>query len=96
LQSPTSSSGSAGSAVLVIEVAGDSLRLDRGSKAALYARAGIPEYWIVNLAESTVEILRQPDTSVGAYRSRVVAARDDLLTAIAVPGLSFEAAALFR
>jgi Uma2 family endonuclease len=32
-------------ALLVVEVAGDSLRLDRESKATLYARAGIPEYW---------------------------------------------------
>jgi Uma2 family endonuclease len=36
-----------GTAVLVIEVAGDSLRKDRRVKAALYARFGIPEYRIV-------------------------------------------------
>jgi Uma2 family endonuclease len=31
-----------------------SLRKDRGFKAALYARFGIPEYWIVNVQECTV------------------------------------------
>jgi Uma2 family endonuclease len=37
-------------ALLVIEVADASLKQDRLSKAAIYAAAGIPEYWIVNLA----------------------------------------------
>ena len=41
-------------AVLVIEVAGDSLRRDRRVKAAVYARAGIPEYWVVNLEARAV------------------------------------------
>jgi Uma2 family endonuclease len=57
-----------GSAVLVVEVAGDSLRLDRRTKAGMYARNGIPEYWIVNLAEAVVEIHADPDPS-GLYRS---------------------------
>jgi len=37
-----------------------SLWLSTGGKAVLYARAGIPEYWIVNLAESTVEVRASP------------------------------------
>ncbi len=36
-------------ALLVVEVADSSLAQDRITKAAMYAAAGIPEYWIVNL-----------------------------------------------
>ena len=48
------------SAVLVVEVADTSLRIDRTTKAALYAHAGVPDYWIVNLADRVLEIHRDP------------------------------------
>ena len=48
------------SAALVVEVAESSLAFDRREKALLYARAGIPEYWIVNLADRIVEVHRDP------------------------------------
>jgi len=83
-------------ALLVVEVAGDSLPLDRQAKAALYARAGIPEYWIVNLAETTVEAHRDPDTATGAYRARVVISSEDAVVATSVPGLRVDVADLFR
>jgi Uma2 family endonuclease len=83
-------------ALLVIEVAGDSLRLDRQSKASVYARAGIPEYWIVNVAESTVEVHRQPDTAAGSYRARTIVASGGTLVVTSVPGLRVDVAALFR
>ena len=47
-------------AALIVEVAGSSLGIDRGYKATLYARAGIADYWIVNLVARTVEVHRQP------------------------------------
>jgi Uma2 family endonuclease len=47
-------------AMLVIEVADTTLRFDRGTKAALYARANIAEYWIVNLVDMCVEVHREP------------------------------------
>jgi Uma2 family endonuclease len=83
-------------ALLVVEVAGDSLRLDRQTKAALYARAGIPEYWIVNLAESTVEVHRDPDPETGAYREKAVVSSEGTLAATSVPGLRVDVADLFR
>jgi len=46
---------------LVVEVAESSLSYDRGRKARLYAEADVPEYWIVNLVERTVEVHRQPN-----------------------------------
>jgi Uma2 family endonuclease len=84
------------SALLVVEVAGDSLRLDRESKAALYARAGIPEYWIVNLADSVVEVLLGPDPPSGVYRSRTVVASGEKLVARTVGDLTIDVAHLFR
>lgn len=45
---------------LVIEVADSSLPRDRGLKARVYARAGLPVYWIVNLIDRTVEIHTEP------------------------------------
>lgn len=48
---------------LVIEVADSSLSRDRGLKKRIYARAGIPVYWIVNLAERKIEVYSEPSGS---------------------------------
>lgn len=48
------------SAVMVVEVADTSLGKDRSVKKALYARHGIPEYWILNLNDEALEIYRDP------------------------------------
>jgi Uma2 family endonuclease len=45
---------------LVVEVSESSLVDDRGAKAALYARAGVAEYWIVNLVGRSLEVRREP------------------------------------
>ncbi|MGH7337972.1 MAG: Uma2 family endonuclease, partial [Myxococcota bacterium] len=45
-------------ALLVVEVADASLQQDRITKAAIYAAAGIPDYWIVNLRNGVVEVMR--------------------------------------
>ena len=47
--------------LLVIEVAETSLAYDRGKKAALYAEAGIPEYWVADTDGEAVEVNREPD-----------------------------------
>jgi Uma2 family endonuclease len=52
-------------AFLIIEVADSSLKLDREEKAELYARAGVPEYWIVNLAGRIIE--RHSEPTSGTY-----------------------------
>lgn len=46
--------------VVLVEVAESSLGFDRGHKGSLYARAGVADYWIVNLVDETLEIYRQP------------------------------------
>ncbi len=45
---------------LTIEVADSSLDFDRQHKGSLYARAGIADYWIVNLVDRTLEVYRDP------------------------------------
>ena len=45
---------------LVVEVAESSLALDREHKGSLYARAGVADYWILNLVERILEVYREP------------------------------------
>ena len=47
-------------ASLVVEVSDSTLRFDQTRKLVVYAAAGIPEYWIVNLIENTIEVYRDP------------------------------------
>jgi Uma2 family endonuclease len=46
--------------VLIVEVAQSGLRRARGRKAAVYARARIADYWIVNLNDRVLEVHREP------------------------------------
>lgn len=55
-------------ALLVVEVSDSTLPLDRDRKRAIYARAGISEYWIVNLADRCLEVYRDPAPG-GSYLS---------------------------
>jgi Uma2 family endonuclease len=48
--------------LLVVEVSLSSLLADRTTKAGLYARSGIPEFWIVNLRDREVEVYREPSS----------------------------------
>jgi len=48
---------------LLVEVAESSLAQDRRTKAALYARAGIEDYWILNLVDRALEVCRDPITA---------------------------------
>lgn len=50
----------ASAVALVVEVADDSLVRDRATKGSIYARARIPTYWIVNLADRCVEVYTDP------------------------------------
>jgi Uma2 family endonuclease len=81
-------------ALLVIEVADSSLKQDRLSKAAIYAAAGIPEYWIVNLVDEVVEVMRQPDREAARYRDVRAAARGERLELAALPGAALDASEL--
>ena len=45
---------------LVVEVADSSVTRDRETKGPMYARAGIPVYWVVNVADKVVEVFTEP------------------------------------
>jgi len=73
-------------AFLLVEVAQMSLRRDRLIKAALYARQGVPEYWLVNLIEQQVEVHREP-TPAG-YRHVTRHERGEVLQLLAFPDVT--------
>ncbi len=54
-------------ALLVVEVADATLEFDRTRKGSLYARAGVQDYWIVNLVDRCIEVYRDPGPE--SYRS---------------------------
>jgi Uma2 family endonuclease len=74
---------SGGDVALIVEIADTTLARDR-AKAPIYARAGIPHYWIVNLVNRHVIAYSQP-TGAGfdsAYQSHVVRAGQDELEVV--------------
>lgn len=73
----------AGDVFLIIEVADSSLPYDRGDKAAMYAQAGIADYWIVNLRDQVLEIHRDPQP--GGYRSVTVFRDQDAVSPLGFP-----------
>jgi Uma2 family endonuclease len=79
--------------LLAVEVANTSLDYDRKVKLALYARSGIPEVWIVNLAANEVEVYRSPvaDNYTVVARAGLAAT----LTIAALLGVSIPVARIF-
>ena len=47
--------------LILVEVSASTLRFDQTIKKELYAEAGIPEYWIVNLIDQKVEVYTSPE-----------------------------------
>ncbi len=73
-------------AALVVEVADASLGKDRLQKGRLYAKAGIPEYWIVDLPNGCLEVCREPGKQ--GYRSTVRLNRNQVVTPLQAPDVS--------
>jgi Uma2 family endonuclease len=71
--------------LLVVEVADSSLTYDRRTKMPLYAAAGIPEGWLVNLCENVVEVYREPGPT--GYTSVRRAVRGEKVSPLAFPDL---------
>ena len=80
-------------AVLVVEISDATLDYDRSVKVPLYAAAGIPEMWIINVPERLLEVYRQPvalpDTPRGhGYRSVTRHASGEVIAPLAAPEAS--------
>jgi Uma2 family endonuclease len=71
--------------LLIVEVADTSADLDRAVKVPLYARAGIPEFWIVDLAAKAVDVYQ--DGSAEGYRRHHRLGSTDRLIPVARPAV---------
>jgi Uma2 family endonuclease len=71
--------------LLLVEVSDASLARDRVLKLGVYARAGVKEYWIVDLVADLVEVYREP--SADGYASKTVVERGQSLAPMAFPEL---------
>jgi Uma2 family endonuclease len=83
------------SALLVVEVADESLRRDRLIKGRIYARARVPEYWVVNVTGQSVEVYSEPDADTGRYRVMRMLGVGETLSSASLPGLALPVATLF-
>lgn len=75
-------------ALLVVEVAESSGSFDRERKGPVYAAAGIPEYWVIDLAAAAVDVFRDPGRDQAGrarYQTHLRLAPADRLTPLAVP-----------
>jgi len=76
--------------VLTLEVADSSLAIDRERKGSLYARAGLTDYWVLNLIDRTLEVYREPAADAEApfgwrYARRETIASSGRVTPLAAP-----------
>jgi Uma2 family endonuclease len=79
--------------LLVVEVAESSLRYDLNVKAALYAEAGVPEYWVVNLVDRELVVFRSPHED--GYRYRTTHPAGDRVALEAWPDIVIDVEELF-
>ena len=77
----------------LIEIANSTLAKDLGVKRELYAQAGIPEYWVMNLQTSELVIFR--DLIDNKYRSEICL-NDGDISPLAFPDISIDISRLFR
>ncbi len=73
--------------LLLIEVADTSIEFDQTIKLRLYARADIPEVWIVNLPETSLEVYRGP-AALG-YEEKHTLGAGETVSPLAFPDVTF-------
>ena len=78
--------------VLAVEVSVSSLEFDLGVKAALYARHGVQEYWVVDVRGRSIVVHRQP--TIQGYRRRLMVEHTDEIAPLAFPTLVLRVADL--
>jgi len=77
-------------AALIVEIADSSLNYDQTDKASLYAKANVPDYWIVNLKHRRVEVRRRPKKDNTqpfgyGYAETVIYTQKDFISPLAKP-----------
>ena len=86
-------------AVLVVEVSHTTLFMDTTTKAELYATAGVPDYWVLDLENRRLIVYRDPEPlpaglGATAYRTRVTHGPDDTVAPLAAPAAAVRVADL--
>ena len=79
--------------LLVIEVADSSLRYDLSLKSELYAKAGIPEYWVVDLPNRVLVVFRDPEG--GSYQTRTTHEPGSRIAPVSWPDFEIDVDSLF-
>jgi Uma2 family endonuclease len=79
---------------LVVEISGSTLGFDLTTKAELYARAGIIEYWVVDVAARRLIVHRDPRE--GLYRSVTAYSESEAASPLASPKSAFSVGDAFR
>jgi Uma2 family endonuclease len=78
---------------LCVEVLSPStVATDRGKKMQMFARYGVPEYWIVDPAAAAIEVY---ELDAGRYELRATSSGDEELRSRTLPGHSFVASSIF-
>ncbi len=82
-------------AILIVEISDTTLIPDQTTKSSLYARAGVEEYWIVNLVDRTLEVRRQPFEQTDAlfgwnYRSTQILLPGESVAPLRAPEISVQ------
>jgi Uma2 family endonuclease len=78
---------------LLIEISDSTLGFDLTRKAALYARAGIPEYWVLDVASRRMIVHR--DASAGRYSTVTAYDENESVSPLAAPQAAFRISAAF-
>ncbi|WP_309623371.1 Uma2 family endonuclease [Novosphingobium sp.] len=79
---------------LLIEVSDSTLDIDLGRKADLYANAGVPEYWVVDVNENRVLMHANPRGDGSGYDGQLDVPFGEPLHAATIAGLEVETAGL--
>jgi Uma2 family endonuclease len=72
------------SAVLIVEISDSTLDYDRRRKGPAYARANVPEYWILNLIDRRLEVYRDPTVDRG-YQTTLTFGPGEMVSPLAAP-----------
>lgn len=78
---------------LIIEVADTTLKRDRDFKATVYARSGITDYWILDIANRQLHIFRDPKDN--QYQSETILNDDATISILAFPDVEISVAEMF-
>jgi Uma2 family endonuclease len=80
--------------LLMVEVADSTLLYDRREKLPLYAKHGVPEFWIVNIAEKRLEVYREPQKKF--YKQTLLLTVQDEISPLHFSEVRFAVSDFFR